>query len=117
MQKMLSMKCAEKLMDTENVDDAVRNLFEKHFLSDDKSELRYGGVIALKSIRKNDLHTQENNLSDETNSEGGQSVEYVWAHTTETMGVGFFSSACQKPKWQEHVYSFLHKRFQYEESH
>jgi len=102
MATMLSSKCAEYLLNMENADEAVHTLFEK-FLDKEKAQVKFGGIVAIKSILRRDSNLAENSAitgASEANmniSNKVLEVECVWAHTTESMGVGFMSNL-SKPK-------------------
>jgi taspase (threonine aspartase 1) len=81
---MLALECCRSLQQNQRVDDALKNIFEGHFMELGASppvEKRYGGLIALKA----------DNIDN---------VEFAWAHSTESMGLGYVSSHDLAPKVQ-----------------
>lgn len=57
--------------------------------------MKHAGILALKRTLPT---ASKSDSTSSTNESKSSDVECLWAHTTETMGVGYYSSSLPKPK-------------------
>ncbi|XP_050404577.1 threonine aspartase 1 [Patella vulgata] len=74
---LLAKTCADHIQTVDNVHQAINEVFNKEFIGDDSE--KHGGVLVVKT-------------------EDVDSVELLWAHTTDSMCIGYMSSLQKTPK-------------------
>lgn len=81
MKSLLARECSKLLSQCNSISEVtVSSLFEQNFLCQAEDSKKYGGLIAVRV----DSSSKE--------------LHFVWAHTTQSMGVAYFSNTLREPE-------------------